>query len=107
MFSYLIQMLQLSNKYDWIEKEKHQFGNRGGLYDFHENDPKEVEKRLSKLEETKEKLGRNVNARAMNLLSKEEEQVQFLFLNFQQSKYFLVNLLLKHFSTQKCYGKKE
>lgn len=67
-------MLQLTNKYDWIEKEKHQFGNRGGLYDFQENDPKDVEKRLAKLEETKEKLGRNVNARAMNLLSKEEEQ---------------------------------
>lgn len=70
-----LQMLQLSDKYDWIEKEKHQFGNRGGLYDFHENNPKEVEKRLNKLEEHKEKLGRNVNARAMNLLSKEEEQV--------------------------------
>lgn len=67
-------MNQLCDKYDWIEKEKNQFGNRGGMYDFHENNPKDVEKRISKLEETKEKLGRNLNTRAMNLLSKEEEQ---------------------------------
>ena len=68
-------MQSLTRKYDWIEKDKHQFGTRGGIYDFHENDPKEIEKRLAKLEETKEKLGRNLNTRAMNLLSKEEEQV--------------------------------
>ncbi|KAK3911305.1 Structural maintenance of chromosomes protein 2 [Frankliniella fusca] len=67
-------MEHLSNKYEWIEKDKSQFGNRGGLYDFQENNPKETEKRLAKLEETKEKLGRNLNTRAMNLLSKEEEQ---------------------------------
>ncbi|XP_026292869.1 structural maintenance of chromosomes protein 2 [Frankliniella occidentalis] len=67
-------MENLSNKYEWIEKDKSQFGNRGGLYDFQENNPKETEKRLAKLEETKEKLGRNLNTRAMNLLSKEEEQ---------------------------------
>lgn len=65
---------KLADTYDWIEKDKHQFGNRGGLYDFQENDPKDIEKKLTKLEENKAKLGRNLNTRAMNLLSKEEEQ---------------------------------
>lgn len=46
------------------------------MYDFTENNPQEAQKRLVHLKETKEKLSRTVNARAMNLLGKEEEQVR-------------------------------
>lgn len=86
-------MEQLSEKYEWIEKDKHQFGTRGGLYDFHDNDPKDIEKRLNKLEENKEKLGRNLNTRAMNLLSKEEEQVNHFFFFFVPSSCFITSII--------------
>jgi len=39
------------------------------------NDPKESERRIQKLTETKEKLAKSVNMRAMNMLGKAEEQV--------------------------------
>ncbi|KAJ7386503.1 Structural maintenance of chromosomes protein 2 [Desmophyllum pertusum] len=61
-------------KYDWISNEKHFFGQPNTAYDFAANDMKEVNRRLRKLEETKEKLGKNVNMRAMNMLGKAEEK---------------------------------
>ncbi|XP_069678521.1 structural maintenance of chromosomes protein 2 [Periplaneta americana] len=64
----------LEGKYGWISDEKQYFGTPGGSYDFKEHNPSEVGKRLSKLQEKKDKLGRNINTRAMNLLGKEEEQ---------------------------------
>lgn len=69
------QISALENKYSWINEEKKYFGTPGGAYDFKDNDPHGVGKRLSKLQEKSEKLGRNINTRAMNLLGKEEEQV--------------------------------
>ena len=62
-------------KYDWIYNEKHFFGQPNTAYDFAANDMKEVARRLSKLQETKEKLGKHVNMRAMNMLGKAEEKV--------------------------------
>ena len=63
-------------KYDWISNEKHFFGQPNTAYDFAANDMKEVARRLSKLQETKGKLGKNVNMRAMNMLGKAEEKVK-------------------------------
>lgn len=63
-------------KYEWISNEKHFFGQPNTAYDFAANDMKEVARRLSKLQETKEKLGKNVNMRAMNMLGKAEEKVK-------------------------------
>ncbi|GFO37153.1 structural maintenance of chromosomes protein [Plakobranchus ocellatus] len=64
----------LLEKYDWIVDEKKYFGQPNTIYDFNEQDPKEAEKRIQKLTETKNKLSKNVNVRAMNLLGSAEEQ---------------------------------
>ncbi|RMX39519.1 hypothetical protein pdam_00006145, partial [Pocillopora damicornis] len=65
------QMLQ---KYDWIASERNFFGQPNSAFDFAANDMKDVSRRLSKLQETKDKLGKNVNMRAMNMLGKAEEK---------------------------------
>lgn len=65
------QMLQ---KYDWIANERNFFGQPNSAFDFAANDMKDVSRRLSKLQETKDKLGKNVNMRAMNMLGKAEEK---------------------------------
>ena len=67
-------------KYEWISSERQFFGQPNTAYDFAGNDMKEVSRRLSKLQETKEKLGKNVNMRAMNMLGKAEEKVEFCSL---------------------------
>lgn len=59
---------------DWINAEKHLFGQPNSAYDFKTNNPKEAGQRLQKLQEMKEKLGRNVNMRAMNVLTEAEER---------------------------------
>ena len=62
-------------KYSWIADERKYFGQPNTAYDFSVQDPKEAEKRIQKLSENKEKLSKNVNVRAMNLLGSAEEQV--------------------------------
>lgn len=61
-------------KYEWIVTEKQYFGQANTAYDFTNSDPKDVARRLSKLQDTKEKLSKNVNMRAMNMFSKAEEK---------------------------------
>ena len=58
------------DKYEWIESEKQYFGQADTAYDFQSNDPKESAKKLTRLQEAKEKLGANVNMRAMAMLGK-------------------------------------
>ena len=71
------------SEYQWIDSERQFFGKPNTAYDFGANDMKEVSRRLAKLQETKEKLGKNVNMRAMNMLGKAEEKVSpFSFLVF-------------------------
>ncbi|WAR24761.1 SMC2-like protein [Mya arenaria] len=60
--------------YDWIVDERKYFGQPNTAYDFKVNDPKESERRIQKLTETKERLAKSVNMRAMNMLGKAEEQ---------------------------------
>ncbi|XP_073520196.1 structural maintenance of chromosomes protein 2 isoform X2 [Phyllobates terribilis] len=60
--------------YEWISSEKHLFGLENTAYDFKANNPKAAGQRLQKLQEMKEKLGRNVNMRAMNMLTQAEER---------------------------------
>lgn len=69
------QIEALKENHEWIVQEKEYFGEPGGLYDFKERDPKAAGQKAAKLQERKEKLSRNVNARAHSLLGKEEEQV--------------------------------
>lgn len=72
------QVEQMLQKYDWIANERNFFGQPNSAFDFAANDMKDVSRRLSKLQETKDKLGKNVNMRAMNMLGKAEEKVVIL-----------------------------
>lgn len=64
----------LLKNYDWIIDEKKYFGHPNTAYDFQANDPKVAEKKIGKLQESKDKLSKSVNMRAMNMLGKAEEQ---------------------------------
>ncbi|KFZ51483.1 Structural maintenance of chromosomes protein 2, partial [Podiceps cristatus] len=72
--SYCLQLSKMLKEYEWIALEKPLFGQPNTAYDFKANDPKEAGQKLQKLKEKKEMLGRNVNMRAMNMLSETEER---------------------------------
>ncbi|XP_009284488.1 PREDICTED: structural maintenance of chromosomes protein 2 [Aptenodytes forsteri] len=65
---------KMLKEYEWIASEKPLFGQPNTAYDFKTNNPKEASQKLQKLQEKKEKLGRNVNMRAMTMLSETEER---------------------------------
>ncbi|KAK6626686.1 hypothetical protein RUM44_009162 [Polyplax serrata] len=75
---------ELHKSYDWILQEEQFFGQKNGIYDFNETDPKEAGKRIGKLQELKDKLGKNINTKAMNLLTKTEEQYNELMKKRRQ-----------------------
>ena len=60
--------------YEWISEERKFFGQPNTAYDFKATDPQEAARRIKKLEDTKGKLEKTVNMRAMNMLGKAEEQ---------------------------------
>ena len=64
----------LLSQYQWIAEDRKFFGQPNTAYDFNTTDPKEAQKKIQKLEATKEKLQKTVNTRAMNMLGKAEEQ---------------------------------
>ncbi|KAK1334273.1 hypothetical protein QTO34_005276 [Cnephaeus nilssonii] len=72
--AFFLRVSKMLKDYDWISAEKHLFGLPNSAYDFKTNNPKEAGQRLQKLQEMKEKLGRNVNMRAMNVLTEAEER---------------------------------
>ncbi|KAJ8000529.1 hypothetical protein DPEC_G00181060 [Dallia pectoralis] len=59
---------------EWISQERGLFGQPNTGYDFKVNNPKEAGQRLKKLEESKTRLERSVNKRAMNMLNQAEER---------------------------------
>lgn len=63
----------LEQKYQWIPEDKDHFGARNTRYDYTKEDPTEAGRKLHNMQETKEKLSRNINQEAMVLLEKEEE----------------------------------
>lgn len=65
---------QLLNAHEWIAEDRKFFGKPNTGYDFSANDPVEAGRRITRLEEAKTKLSKNVNMRAMNMLGKAEEQ---------------------------------
>ncbi|NWT96632.1 SMC2 protein, partial [Urocynchramus pylzowi] len=65
---------KMLKEYKWIASDKPLFGQPNTAYDFKSSNPKEASQKLQKLQEHKEKLGRNVNTRAMNMLSDTEEK---------------------------------
>uniref|UniRef100_A0A336KQ15 Structural maintenance of chromosomes protein n=1 Tax=Culicoides sonorensis TaxID=179676 RepID=A0A336KQ15_CULSO len=62
----------LENKYPWISEEKQFFGSPKTRYDYTATNPIEAGKKLKVLMEEKEKLGRNLNQKAMSLVEQEE-----------------------------------
>ncbi|NXB53162.1 SMC2 protein, partial [Leucopsar rothschildi] len=68
------KVAKMLKEYKWIASDKPLFGQPNTAYDFKSNNPKEASQRLQKLQEHMEKLGRNVNTRAMNMLSDAEER---------------------------------
>ncbi|XP_043480727.1 structural maintenance of chromosomes protein 2 [Leptopilina heterotoma] len=72
------KVAELKRKYEWIEQDKDYFGEAGGMYDFSVNDPEKMGQKMHQLENQRDRLSRNVNTRAMNLLNKEEEQYKMM-----------------------------
>lgn len=68
------KVTRMLREHDWIQLERQYFGQPNTAYDFKANNPREAGQRLKKLEETSAKLERNVNKRAMNMLSETEER---------------------------------
>uniref|UniRef100_A0A669D597 Structural maintenance of chromosomes protein n=1 Tax=Oreochromis niloticus TaxID=8128 RepID=A0A669D597_ORENI len=68
------KVTRMLEEHDWINSERHFFGQPNTSYDFKTNNPREAGQRLKKLEETTSKLERNVNKRAMNMLNEAEER---------------------------------
>jgi structural maintenance of chromosome 2 len=64
----------LLSKHEWIATDRQYFGKANTAYDFGANNPDTVSRRLTKLEEQKEKLSKSVNMRAMNMLGQAEEK---------------------------------
>lgn len=65
---------RMLEEHDWIPLERQLFGQPNTAYDFKANNPREAGQRLRKLEESKTRLERSVNKRAMNMLSQAEER---------------------------------
>ncbi|XP_063277812.1 structural maintenance of chromosomes protein 2 [Prinia subflava] len=68
------KVAKMLKEYRWIASDKPLFGQPNTAYDFKSSNPKEASQKLQKLQEHKEKWGRNVNMRAMNMLSDAEER---------------------------------
>ncbi|NWT67502.1 SMC2 protein, partial [Prunella himalayana] len=68
------KVAKMLTEHKWIASDKPLFGQPNTAYDFKSSNPKEASQKLQKLQEHKEKLGRNVNTRAMNMLSDAEER---------------------------------
>ncbi|NXJ98306.1 SMC2 protein, partial [Corythaixoides concolor] len=68
------KVTKMLEEYEWIASEKSLFGQPNTAYDFKTNDPTEASEKLQKLQEKKDKLKKNVNMRAMNMLSETEER---------------------------------
>lgn len=67
------RMDALESKYPWIPEEKKCFGMKNTRYDYSKEDPVEAGNKLSKMQEKKEKMERNLNMNAMQTLEREEE----------------------------------
>ncbi|KAM4753352.1 structural maintenance of chromosomes protein 2 [Cyanocitta cristata] len=68
------KVAKMLKEYQWIASDKALFGQPNTRYDFKSSNPKEASQKLQKLQEHKERLERNVNTRAMNMLSDVEER---------------------------------
>lgn len=65
----------MKTKYKWIENDQQYFGQPNGVYDFSKNDPKEAGQKVKRLNEMKDKMGKQLNSKAMDMLSTQEDRV--------------------------------
>lgn len=68
------KVANLLEEHEWIAEDRKFFGQANTAYDFKANNPKDAGKAIQKLQETKAKLEKSVNMRAMTMLGKAEEQ---------------------------------
>ncbi|XP_010129016.1 PREDICTED: structural maintenance of chromosomes protein 2 [Chlamydotis macqueenii] len=68
------KVTKMLKEYDWIASDRALFGQPNTVYDFKTTNPKEVIQKLQNLQERKEKLRRNVNMKAISMLSETEER---------------------------------
>ncbi|NXB64396.1 SMC2 protein, partial [Struthidea cinerea] len=68
------KVAKMLKEYQWIASDKAHFGQPDTHYDFKSSNPEEASQKLQNLQERKEKLERNVNTRAMSMLSDVEER---------------------------------
>ncbi|XP_069779104.1 structural maintenance of chromosomes protein 2 [Narcine bancroftii] len=97
------KVTRMQKEYEWINSEKHLFGQTNTVYDFKANCPKEAGQRLQELQEKKDKLGKNVNVRAMNMLSQAEER----YNDLMKKKRIVTNDKSKILSTIEELDKKK
>ncbi|KAF6208651.1 hypothetical protein GE061_017109 [Apolygus lucorum] len=71
-----LMLKKMRKEYRWIEGDREYFGQANGMYDFEANNPEEAGRKIDKLNKLKEKIGRNVNPKAMDMLSTQEEQFE-------------------------------
>lgn len=81
-----LQVEDMLQAHEWIVDEKKYFGQKNTAYDFEANDPKEASRKLQKLQDTRDKLSKNVNMRAMNMLGKAEEQVKIASITTREKE---------------------
>ncbi|NXD27829.1 SMC2 protein, partial [Spelaeornis formosus] len=68
------KVAKMLKEHKWIASDKPLFGQPNTAYDFKSINLKEASNKLQKLQEHKEKLGRNVNTKVSNMLSDAEEK---------------------------------
>uniref|UniRef100_A0A0V0G6N5 Structural maintenance of chromosomes protein n=1 Tax=Triatoma dimidiata TaxID=72491 RepID=A0A0V0G6N5_TRIDM len=66
----------MKSKHKWIENDREYFGQPNGVYDFTKNDPKEAGQKVKRLNEMKDKMGKHLNSKAMDMLSTQEDRFQ-------------------------------
>ena len=74
------RLQDMVEQHEWIKEDRKFFGQPNTHYDFKATDPQEAGQRIQKLEATKDKLSKNVNMRAMNMLGK--ASLSFIILSF-------------------------
>ncbi|XP_078251192.1 structural maintenance of chromosomes protein 2 isoform X1 [Rhinoraja longicauda] len=97
------KVTKMQKEYEWINSEKHLFGQTNTVYDFKTNCPKEAGRQLKELQEKKNKLGKNLNMRAMNMLSQAEER----YNDLMKKKKIVTNDKSKILSTIEELDKKK
>ncbi|KAG0048297.1 Structural maintenance of chromosomes protein 2 [Gryganskiella cystojenkinii] len=65
---------ELESGHDWIQDQKHLFGQTGGPYDFTSQNPSECRKKLKQLDEKHSAMKNKVNPKVMSMLENQEKR---------------------------------